>query len=67
MTAKVPASYKQYRTIWIVIHATLLVVLFLLVAEWYVWGGGDSLLADWVDRLTMLQYYLANAVPFPWE
>ena len=49
------------------IHATLLVVLFLLVAEWYVWGGGYSFLADWVDRLTMLQYYLANAVPFPWE
>ena len=67
MATRIPTWYKRYRVLWIVIHAALLVALLLATANWYAFGGGDRLLAQWADQIMILQYDLANAVRFPWD
>lgn len=67
MATRIPTSYKRYRVLWIVIHAALLVALLLATANWYAFGGGDRLLAQWADQIMIVQYDLANAIPFPWD
>ena len=67
MATRIPTSYKRYRVLWIVIHAALLVALLLATANWYAFGGGDRLLAQWADLIMILQYDLANAIRFPWD
>ena len=67
MATRIPTSYKQYRALWIVIHAALLVVLLLATADWYAFGGGDRLFAYWADQVMIWQHDLANAIRFPWD
>lgn len=67
MGTRIPASYKRYRALWIVIHAALLVALLLAAANWCAFGGGDRLFAQWADQVMIWQYDLANTVPFPWD
>lgn len=67
MNKGMPLTYRIYRGVWSALHATLVGLLVLLGAAWFVSDhAGERLIAGWWSALQKVQYVIAHAIPFPW-